>query len=361
MILMWRMLFKVTVVSCNWIRFTSSSRISCDTMLLNCWWSSDQSPAEGLETSTVALLGSSKRTARSPKQVPLPNVRISLSSIETLTSPSAMTKNERPISPCWKTLAPWLYFLSTSTLTSLLIWSSDKSRKTGTFFANNTFLTYSITDSSELPDPKPARPKSCSALAMACFLRKATVHPPLPDLRPVTLSCSCLSLWFFFPSPSICCRASSWQNSPRCKVTSFEPFLPVTEPSTTINKRESSSTARPGPKVLTTMASESFPCCGADKWEKTGMLFKTERNKLLWRHCARSSPNASFNCGMPMQMTSAGVSATTVELLASPYKAARSPKQSPLTKVAFFVPPSSLPLAFQVQPSMTESSPFLTQ
>jgi len=66
----------------------------------------DQSSASSLQTFTVAVRGSSKSSARSPKQVPSPTVRTRAPSMSTWAVPRAMTKRLLPNSPCLKIWAP---------------------------------------------------------------------------------------------------------------------------------------------------------------------------------------------------------------------------------------------------------------
>mmetsp|Transcript_37729 Transcript_37729/g.117626 ORF Transcript_37729/g.117626 Transcript_37729/m.117626 type:complete len:208 (+) Transcript_37729:816-1439(+) len=139
MTLMCRRSLSVTLVSCSLMRCINSCCMFPLTICENVDFSMDQSSASLLKTSTVAVRGSSKSKARSPKYAFLPRVRTNLLSIITDTSPLAITKKDEPTSACLITCAPFLYRWSTKDFTSLLVCSCDRCLKMCTFLTSSIF------------------------------------------------------------------------------------------------------------------------------------------------------------------------------------------------------------------------------
>mmetsp|Transcript_37204 Transcript_37204/g.115732 ORF Transcript_37204/g.115732 Transcript_37204/m.115732 type:complete len:222 (+) Transcript_37204:257-922(+) len=129
----------VTLVSCSLMRCISSCCMLPLTICEKVDFSMDQSSASLLTTSTVAVRGSSKSKARSPKYAFFPRVRTNLPSITTDTSPLAITKKDEPTSPRLMTCAPFLYRWSTKDFTSLFVCSCERCLKMCTFFTSTIF------------------------------------------------------------------------------------------------------------------------------------------------------------------------------------------------------------------------------
>mmetsp|Transcript_21235 Transcript_21235/g.36405 ORF Transcript_21235/g.36405 Transcript_21235/m.36405 type:complete len:262 (-) Transcript_21235:1293-2078(-) len=186
----------VKLVSWRLMRSCKSRIILSVTIDKNAAWSIYQRAASLLEHVTLADRGSFKMRDRSPKNAFLPMVRMSLPLMSMVTSPLAIRYKRSPASPCRNTESPFANWRFLSALMNLVVWSTLRCLKIGTFLAKSIFSS----------SPAPSRPSSRRTASKSAVVSMHTRAPlsglarmprsgpgPGPTSLPLLLSPSALA------------------------------------------------------------------------------------------------------------------------------------------------------------------------
>mmetsp|Transcript_5340 Transcript_5340/g.12868 ORF Transcript_5340/g.12868 Transcript_5340/m.12868 type:complete len:248 (+) Transcript_5340:831-1574(+) len=205
----------VTLVSCKRILASKACFIFGFMNWRKVAFSRLQNSASALVTSIVAVLFSSKMRARSPKYAFLPIVRMTLSPINTCTSPWAITYNDVASSPCLITQSFLAIFATVKAPASFVVKSWDKCLKMWTFFISTIFLTKSAVPSPLACGKSLFRTRFSLALSSTASIAPSGPAHGLPSALP---------------------RTSDSQNCPRESFVVTPESFPQSSPSTTTTR-----------------------------------------------------------------------------------------------------------------------------